>query len=322
VATEQTASRKRRLTWWAVSLIAVQLVLVGATLLVTPNADPALLSGFRGNLLGGVLTSALFLVIGLYFGEDLGALQAATHDLVHEREQREEQQRKVRRFLDFLEHEGYHDIRLPGLKTELQPLGLEYRATPVRDEDGKPRVMQTEMETRYFITVEGPSYADVRPKEHLDEYDDAPIRTGEAYYCQFFNSAWHMFRELPEKPYEFYLSGKVGPTTHEATASEYLGIVHPPAGTTRLCRFLVAPDGSLMKEAGGCFPVEVYIDEREGLYLKVGDAPVKRVRRERDADSGADFFVIENFHGYFTGRSRENFRSALDAELRRALALR
>lgn len=289
-------------TWLAATIV---LLLVHVALIIAlphyfPAHEPQLLSGFSGNLVSGLLGGLLFLFFGLFQNDRLEKLQAETHRLTLERDARDEAHRKHDRFIAFLREEGWHDICLPNLATERQSLGLHYTIEPVRDESGEPRCRVSEMITEYVVRVRGPAHEAVLPPEVLQEYQDAPIHSGEYYFCRFFNGQWHMGQEAFGENHPFYLSGKVGPVEYGTTANSLVGASEAPSTAKRLCRFAVDENGELMRGSGGATPVEILQEENGGLLLHIYGAPPKRLRI-KSGGAGVSDIRIDNFEGYFPG---------------------
>lgn len=298
------------------------LVLAG-TLIFVPLQDPVLITGFRGSVISGIFGGMMFLFLGLYLNEEIERLIQETHDLIAAREARDANQRKVEQLLRFLRNEQYHDARFPDLKTSADPAGLDYTIEPVRDAAGRPRRMVTEMDEAYVVRVRGPAHREVRDPESLAEYENAPIRTKEYYFCRFYNSDWHMGQDsIGWKWHRFYLSGKVGPVEHGISANEFIGITaERPEGLRLLFALLHDPqEGTVLTGSGGGNPVEVFAAENGTLLAQFYDSPLKPLRVERDA-AGRAHIAIEDSEGHFPGPARANFMRVLMEELRKAGAV-
>jgi hypothetical protein len=261
---------------------------------VTPDKDPALLSGFRGNVISGLFGGVLFLLFGFYLNHELEKLQIETHTLTVERAIRDEEQRKIERFMAFLRTEQYHDVRFPNLKTPTEPLGLVYTVEPVRDENGEPKRHVSEMDVSYVVKVRCVAQEEERTSENLADYDNAAIHTGEFCFCRFYNGEWHMGRDVLgfTEWHSFYLSGKVGPIQHGMSANDFVGASAPPENAERVCRFLVKDDGTRMSGSGGATPVEIFRTKGGELLIQFYGAPPKYLRRERDSNGNTERLVI------------------------------
>jgi len=314
---------------WALSgfvlILLLHVVVIAGLSRVSSGQDPALVNGFRGNVISGLMAGLLFLFLGFALNEDLENLQKETHNLQQEthaltkqRAEREQRQRKIDEFMNFLQSERYHDVRFPELTTSTEPLGLDYTIEPVRDAAGKPKCRVTEMEVAYVVSVRSPSYPELREPENLADYENAPIHTREFYFCRFYDDAWHMGQEfIPWRNwFRFYLSGKVGPVEHGMSANEFMGVTGEPEGAERYCRLVLKKDGTLMKGSGGAYLVEVLRAKDGAFFIQFHEAPPKRLHREKD-ETGEERLVIDNMDGYFPGPARANFMRVLADELRR-----
>lgn len=317
--------RKKRVWLYLCGAFALLHLLLYAVPLILDH-DPDWLSGFRGNVVAGVLGSLFFLVLGFYLNQEFEELQAETHDVVVEMQKIQKsthevvievgsiqratnaqtrRQEKVAHFVRFLHREAYHDVRFPNLKTKGEPLGLQYTITPVR-ENGQPRRYTTEMSESYVVKVLDIAFREELEPEQLREYGSSPIKVGEYYFCGFYNDAWHMGPEDHHLEHEFYLSGKLGHVEHVISANDFIGENNPPGGSRSLGMFVVVSDGTRAGVGVGGAGVELFEAPGPSFYVKINSAPPKRL------DMTVVPPEVEDLDGYFaTAEARERFRSTL-----------
>jgi hypothetical protein len=327
--------KKRPGKWRFIAFVGLFIVLIFwvlVSLVFYPIQDPTLLGGFRGNTISGIIVGFMFLFLALYLGAGIETIQKETHELVrrideiqqrtHELVSRqsddEEDRKKIRAFENFLSSESYHDAIFPDLKTELHGLGLNYRIIPVRDANG-PRRHVTEMEIFYVVRVDSVSYRDQLGPEELLEYDAAPIRTGEFYFCRFYNHSWHMGLTTMGVGWQpFYLGGKVGPVEHGIKANDFANASVNPPNSQLLSTLLLNADGRLKPEyeGGGCSKVEIFKSERE-IFIRINDSPPKSFYMKHDLYDRPKGPVVDNLEGYFPGPARARFMERILAEIKR-----
>lgn len=282
-------------------------------------------------LTGTASTAILFGVINRYAiavnreksGEktdDIHRLVKESEAVLAKREKLLEADRKIHQFEQFLRKESYHNIRFPKLKPHEDALGLEYTIRPVRDDKtGEPLKYETEMDAMYVVKVDGPAHISVMDAEALKGYEDSPIRDGEYAFCKFFNESWHLGHDTFPTPFEFYLSGKVGPVEYGQTANQFMQYLdNQLSDKTIVSTFYLKLDGTPMVGVGGCDKYEIYTDSDKNLYLKITNSLPKLMYFTNPKDTYLDkdwFFAIEDIRGYASGQKLKNVSESILAEL-------
>ncbi len=147
----------------------------------------------------------------------------------------------------------------------------------------------------------------------------APIRTGEFYFCRFYNHSWHMGLTTMGVGWQpFYLGGKVGPVEHGIKANDFANASVNPANSQLLSTLLLNADGRLKPEyeGGGCSKVEIFKSERE-IFIRINDSPPKSFYMKHDLYDRPKGPVVDNLEGYFPGPARARFMETILAEIKR-----
>lgn len=336
------ATNRRWLVWFGVLFAIVLLYLV-----IGWNAgdadEPIWFQGFKGNLVGEVVGSIVFLFLGFYLDAKVEQIQEETHrltqatyklteqtllltakssEILKNQEDDREQDDRIEQFMRFLrsENETYHDVRFPDIKSPTAELGLNYTISPVRDADNKPVVRRTEMDQMYLIRIDGPAGKRVLDEQQLRDYDDADIHTGEHYFCRFYNRAWHMGRESSQTGWhKFYMSGKLGPCETGITADEFMKASGPPESVVWKKSVLVDAHGKPTDGFNGACQVTIYKDADDAIWVQPSESvPPKRFVRERNMRDDTTKLVVDHFEGYFTGAARQPFLELMAATVEEA----
>lgn len=226
-------------------------------------------------------------------------------------------ERRMRRFEEFLRKESHHYVRFPEIKPTPDSLGLEYVIEPVREpQSGEPRKYEKENEVLWVIKVVGPAYWDVLTSERRAEYDVSPIREGEFYFCDFFNDSWQMSRStIMDDPQRFHLSGKVVAGWAE-NANQFMTRIEDPFNKLqKLTSVTVNPKDGTPLRSGGVDGYDIYKDASGALFVGVGDSPPKKLyftNATRTYDS-SDWGVleIEGVRGHASGEKLVNIKKAI-----------
>lgn len=265
------------------------------------------MAGFNGNLLAGLVTSLLVFFLALHFGKEADGI-------IKEQKRIQDEERDIKRFERFLKEEAFHCVRFPDLKNDTHVLGLEYEIKPCRDQTTNEPIEATSETHRYYlIQVLNIAYKDVQSHEQLIGYEHSPIKEGEYYYCQYFNDDWHMSQDGPgDKWHRFYLSSKVGPVEYGQRANEFMKQSADPTNMTLVSTLHLKDDGTLLKGVGGCTVYKIFEDKNKHYWLKIHDAPLKKVYFRNTEESQNDYFLeIEKMGGYGDRCYFENLKLAI-----------
>jgi len=216
--------RENKWVWlgFFAALLAVQAAWVMFSYRFCPD-DPVLLTGFRGNMISGIVGGFMFLFLAFFLGSGIERIQTETHALTVQRAAQDKDRQKIGDFKAFEASQTYHGALFPDLTGKLNDQGFEYIIEPVRDSTGAPLRRVTEMDDDYLVRIRSISYPSQRGEDNLREYEKCPIRIGDHYFCRFFNGDWHMNRESAGGEWHrFLLSGKVGPVEYGMTANEFV----------------------------------------------------------------------------------------------------
>lgn len=241
--------------------------------------------------------------------QTLSLIENWQHDLA--------QREAVRRFEDFMAHESHHDIRFPELKSESNPLGLEYTIQPVLDATGSPLSNKNEMTNRWVIKIAGPAQEDVISPEDLKEYENSPIHDNEYYYCEFYNGSWHLSSD-GWTSHSFYLSGKVGQVEHMESANSFVKRHRPQeAGhLVEVFHVVLSTQGVRGQKSGNLF--SVLKNNSDKYYLCINDSPPKPIYLTNPTDTyGNDdwYLEIEHLRGHGDPGVQKNIRDSIRNEL-------
>jgi hypothetical protein len=306
--------------WWLVAFVvflAAQILWLFYSQRFYPTQDPSWLTGFRGNTISGIIAGFMFLFLTLFLSAGIEAIQRETNLLIRRQTDEEEDTQKIQQFKQFLRTESYHDVCFPQIKTPQYGLGLQYTIEPVREADGTPRQLRTEMEVFDIVKVRSIANRNVLTVEERREYEAAPIYTGEYYFCRYYNRAWHMGKmNTLVNWHEFYLSSKVGPVVHGFSANYFVGADARPPKSRLLGKFIVKDDGTQLEGEGGGNLVEIFKTEDGEVFLQINRSPPKSLYIEEDLYGQAKGPVIENLEGYFPGPARVRLIEMVLRELR------
>ncbi len=219
-----------------------------------------------------------------------------------------------------MKKESYHNVTFPNLAVDPSSLGLSYIVFPARHpETNEPIKYETEMDSAYLIKIGKPAHFDVLDEKEIDEYTKSPIREGEYAFCKFYNDSWHLGFQTFPLPFEFYLSSKVGPGEYGQNANEFMEkFDNQFAGKTLISTLYLKQDGTPIIGSGGCNKYEIYRDEKNNLFLKIGNSQPKEIFYTTPHNTYEDdnwFLVIKNIRGYAHGKVLENIKSTIVIEL-------
>lgn len=340
--TGRGASLKER--GWLVAFVIVTVGIAGY-LVLGPDSDHecSWLRGFKGNLVGEFVGNVLFLFLGFHLQRrvdklqeeavtmqrdmkdvqermhavqdemkhvqrDMRLAQAETRDVVDSLSRHPSEQQAHLEFKRFLWRDSYHDVRLPEVKTALQPMGLQYTIAPIKDATGRPTSLRTEMHDFDLVMVQSiaPSAGD--SADQLREYDSAAIHLNEAYFCEFYNGGWYLGQSAGSRrgQYRFELSTKFGQAEWTRPANEFLPWPLTPTDAVLFKTMLVSDDGTEHRVGG--WDVRFYRQPDGSIWVQPSRAaPAKRVSMLVNELSGEHQLVIDSFEGYFCGDARPRF---------------
>ena len=246
------------------------------------------------------------------------SISEQTRKLQEEREQQREADRlerlRIAEFEHFVRDETYHDVCFPDLRTDRNLSGLVYTISPVRDEHGQPKRRKSEMNSFYLITLDRPAREKVLSPEQLQDYSDAPLHTGESYFCDFYNGSWHMGQDsVGLEWHRFYMAGKIGPAEYSESANSFVKMAGPPKDVVWQADLLVNTGGTLITSEGGGWQVHLYKDQSDVFWVQPSrNAPAKRISFEEHWQTKVETTHVENFEGYFVGSAREPFLDLIE----------
>jgi Ca2+/Na+ antiporter len=273
-----------------------------------------------------LLVGAFFLCLALYFDqsteekiEKIKSLTEKSERALTRREQELDLERKRQRFINFMESENYHNIRIPELKTTNQQIGLEYTIVPVRDPNTqKPIKYENEMESMYIVKVNEPACWDVI-KETSDirrEYDESVIKIDAYYYCKLYNYNWHLSIDNI-KYFEFYLSSKVGTCYTVISANTYMEqFDNQMKDKSKISCFYLDKNGDEL-DHNSLNKYQIYVDNNnKNIYLRIHDSRLKLIYLTNSEDNYDNWFMkIGNIQGYAHGDKLRKLETKISSEI-------
>ena len=317
----------KRYIYLLLFFVAIGLVLTGAIIISQyqasiPTFAKPFIDGFGGNLTSGIVGGLIFLPLAFFLEAQNEQNIEFVAETTRKRNREIESERKILHFEEFMNRQGYHNVRYPDLK-ENEFFGLEYLIRPVRDQQtGEPRKKVSEMESMFLVKVERPAHLEVSKSERKLIYETSPIRDDEFYYCRFFNDDWHMTTGDGDDPwYRFYLSSKVGPVEYGITANDFVSGVNETLKDMKLITTLhLIDDGTPLVGAGGCTPYEIYQHIDGNIYLRIWKSLPKKVyyTNPKNTFGEKDWeLIIDSTRGYAHGTKLENVIIAVKDALNR-----
>src|SRR3989338_6123626 len=262
----------------------------------------------------GLLVATSFLVVGM----KTETLVEKSTSILEQNERRLKMEWRIKQFENFMTSEGYHNIRFPELKSNINGLGLEYTIEPIRDSEGRPHKKISEMYEYYLIRVRPLRWNDFLDIDSIKQYEDSPICEGEPYYCQFMDGEWHMSRESFGDWHRFYMSCKTGMCESGQSANHFMGHSQEPTDMEKVCELYITDEGTELIGGGGCTVYRIFKDSKGNLFVQVHDSPLKKLyltNERNDWTTDKWFLVIESIRGYAYGKTLYNLRGTIEKKL-------